>query len=293
MQRESVRNDDVGIISLTGMNTEAPDAAAIVRFNKPPVVEVVCGVQFDEIPGWSTGHYGLLWERFRDDYPTSEDHPPLEPFRFREGDGRGEQTFLGTMPPMRRVWLVGKPLSFVIQMQPDRFLLNWRRATEEDTYPTFEGTFARFRAAWMRFTSAVAEFHLPAPRPTGFELTYVDHIVDLSGDVDGTYPIALKKYLNISLPPAIVAGSKRVSIDLKFASQLPENLGRFSVSIRTGKRKTDKADVLLLEMTARGPADSNADSNMEHWFHSARRNVRDTFMRLTTEKAHDLWGRQP
>ena len=55
----------------------------------PPIVETVLSVQFEPLAGLHTAHLGLLWEKFRRDFPRSEEQPPIdqmieqfpEPFR--------------------------------------------------------------------------------------------------------------------------------------------------------------------------------------------------------------------
>ena len=46
-------------------------------FAKPPVHEVALSVMFDGLAEWKAIHTGLLWQKFRDRFPTTEDHPPL------------------------------------------------------------------------------------------------------------------------------------------------------------------------------------------------------------------------
>lgn len=41
---------------------------SLPRFDVPPVVEMVLGVEFADLPGWSIPHYGLFWGRIRSDY---------------------------------------------------------------------------------------------------------------------------------------------------------------------------------------------------------------------------------
>ncbi len=48
-------------------------------FAKPPVNEVALGVHFAPPPALRTTHAGLLWERWRSNYPRTEDHPVLPP----------------------------------------------------------------------------------------------------------------------------------------------------------------------------------------------------------------------
>ena len=60
-------------------------------FKKPPVAEVAIAAQFGEIRGLTGPHMGLLWQRYREAFPTLEVHPALDP-RFERPNpapGRG------------------------------------------------------------------------------------------------------------------------------------------------------------------------------------------------------------
>jgi uncharacterized protein (TIGR04255 family) len=47
-------------------------------YEKPPVAEVVFGIQFKELVQLKTPHMGILWEKLgRADYPECEEAPPI------------------------------------------------------------------------------------------------------------------------------------------------------------------------------------------------------------------------
>ena len=50
----------------------------LVAYAKPPVEEVVLGVQFPPIPHFSDAHAGLYWQRVRANYPRAESQLRLE-----------------------------------------------------------------------------------------------------------------------------------------------------------------------------------------------------------------------
>ncbi|MEZ4442922.1 MAG: hypothetical protein R3B72_27755 [Polyangiaceae bacterium] len=74
----------------------------------------MCGVHFDalELDGMVLGVY---WDRRRDEFPTRHLQPA-----FSEGPG-----FVLGSPPLRAV-LVGSDKVHVLQLQHDRFFMNWR-----------------------------------------------------------------------------------------------------------------------------------------------------------------------
>lgn len=95
--------------------TSLPDYA------NPPVIEVVGGVGFAPIEGFKAVHLGLLWERFRDQFPRVEEHPPiampLEVLQIPNPQGP-ELQFLDT-PPLPRIWFLDESGNGIVQVQRD------------------------------------------------------------------------------------------------------------------------------------------------------------------------------
>lgn len=106
------------------------------KYNNPPVVETVIGVQFPELRGFHAAHFGLYWETIRDRYAKVENRPTLEPDR--ERFPRQPIPLLPAIQalqrmPTNRVWFTDTSDSQLIQLQSDRFLFNWRQ--REGGYP--------------------------------------------------------------------------------------------------------------------------------------------------------------
>ncbi|MCA9618238.1 MAG: hypothetical protein KC731_04435 [Myxococcales bacterium] len=136
---------------------------------KPPIIEVVCGVHFDalELDGMVLGVY---WDRRRDEFPTRHLQPA-----FSEGPG-----FVLGSPPLRAV-LVGSDKVHVLQLQHDRFFMNWRAIGA--AYPRFSNR----EAGPGLMTKALEEFRLFSdfceerfgrrPTPTRIELAKIDKLI--------------------------------------------------------------------------------------------------------------------
>jgi uncharacterized protein (TIGR04255 family) len=62
------------------MRTSTP-----VKFDRPPVAEVACGILFGTTVPLRAAHIGLYWQRIRDEFPRIEEAPPLSPVRLRRG----------------------------------------------------------------------------------------------------------------------------------------------------------------------------------------------------------------
>ena len=77
-------------------------------FERPPLIEVVCGVQFNPPVGFGTVHLGRLHNAVADEYPEIEEQPPLaEVFEGPSGvETRAEMAF--DLPPLRRLFFKTK-----------------------------------------------------------------------------------------------------------------------------------------------------------------------------------------
>jgi uncharacterized protein (TIGR04255 family) len=144
-------------------------------------VEVALSVQFEPLAALRTAQLGILWNRFRDSYPRIEEHAPLEPAREEFGVrvppqvGVRIETF--DTPPVPRLWFLNEPGTELIQIQPDRFIHNWRKVGEGDAYPRFGRISETFRAKLGLFEQFLAEEKLGRLVPDQCEVTYVNHIV--------------------------------------------------------------------------------------------------------------------
>jgi len=144
------------------------------HYRRPPVQEVVCGVQFSGAEGWGTPHVGRFWQEVETEYPRFEDQLPLAPMRLDTAPSP-EPQFVA-MPPLRRVFYIQPTGSFLIQLQENRLLHNWRKMGEEDEYPRYEKAYERFVSAWRRFETFLQKVSLPPAHAEIFELAYVNHI---------------------------------------------------------------------------------------------------------------------
>ncbi len=258
------------------------------HYDRPPVIEVVLGVQFDELPRFLSVHQGSFWELVKSDYPEAEDRPPLvSVFEDRPSAEPGLE--FSDLPPLRRVFLVHSEKNYLLQVQPTRFLHNWRKLRPTDAYPRFVVAEERFLRGWESFRNFVDHYKLGSLKTNQYELTYINHIL---GD-GSSFPQSMHDYTNIfnwpkERPDIFLPEPSSLGVDLKF--RLPEKRGTLHVSMKHGRRLPDKTEVLMLELTARGQAQSDA-SDMKSWFSIAHEWIVRGFTDVTTTAAHNRWGR--
>lgn len=274
------------------MGIHAGSQMSLPTFKKPPVIEVACGVQFTSSRPIRTVDLGLFWAYVQADYPDTLDQPPLPEIpdpqpgaqQFEVEFGFGPQP----PPPLRRVWMISKDKSRLIQLQDNRFHYNWRRVNEGDPYPRFEAISAGFVKEWSRFEEWTRTVEIASVQPQRYELTYVNHVTANNGFKRPGCNYELLRFfspVNGSLlkDPQVMAGG------LLF--RLPGGKGTLSVTAKQGVKKADNAPaltpVLNIELTARGSAQG---VSLSEWLQTAHEWIVVGFVDITTENAHKEWG---
>ena len=154
------------------------------RFHSPPVFETALAIQFDELEAFRATHFGLFYERLASRFPIVEDHPRAEPIieRFPQ---RPRQIRFGIKElrgPARVFFRDKQDGALLLQLQPDRFGLNWRRASRNERCPDFSQNGPIFVAEFAEFARFCEEKGLGALRPNLCEVVYVNHIFPSSDE---------------------------------------------------------------------------------------------------------------
>jgi len=258
------------------------------QFSNPPVAEVVYGIQFQALEGWLTTNFGLYWNEIRNDFPRVEDHPPLGKVLAEISPPQDSIPMFSLLPPMRRVLFLNDPGNFLIQLQSDRFHFNWRKANEGEVYPKFEVPFNRFCKEWDRFQLFAKSCSLPPAKPNVFELTYVNHL-GIDGNV---FPRDLWNYLSFfSTTPRSTTQLESSSVAMQIVWPLPNEHGILILDVKHGHRSENNKQVLVMELSARGKA-SDQSISLNDWFELAHDSIVTTFEALTTQTAHEIWGKK-
>ena len=252
-------------------------------YDKPPLTEVVCGILFQDLESFLTPHVGLLWEKFKLDYPYCEEVAPLAPAieKFSESLDNIELTF-SDIPPLPRVWFINENGNGIIQIQRDRFLHNWKKINSEDVYPKYSTVIKKFRQHILEFEFFLKEIELEPFLPLQYELTYVNHIFQGDGwknveDVGKIFPnfswhFNSNKLLEVE------------GINWRTVLALPDKSGRLYVTIRNGIRQEDEQPVFIFELTARGIGRYNSRDAMWEWFDLAHKFLVQSFAELTSKE---------
>ena len=158
-----------------------------IHFNNPPLNEVVIGLQFEN-SNWNLSDFGKYHDRIRSKYPEVQTVPPIQPPFQSPG------IILTNEESMPRAWYLENTGNHLIQVQKDRFFLNWRCLQEpSNRYPHFRNLYEHFQKEWKEFNSYISSEKSNSLLPKYYELTYVNHLIK---GVHWNKPNDLSDYFN-------------------------------------------------------------------------------------------------
>jgi len=253
---------------------------ALPSYKKPPVNEVVCGMRFYTPDKLRIPHIGLLWDKFRNEYPIIKHAPPIA-------------GAIGEIPvddatglPLQRVWFINERDDQLIQFQFDRFYFNWRR--RQDVYPRYPHVIKNFEGLLNTIKNFFNEFELGELKPIEYELSYINHIS--KGQEWNTIDDLRKIFLDFVWRQK--AGRflpNPINIEWQKKFSLLENKGFLTVHLKQATRTEDKVPLFVLELTARGPGESTSKNAIREWFDVAHEWIVRGFTELTTPDIHRFW----
>src|SRR5271165_4241376 len=214
----------------------------LADFENPPVVETVLSLQFEKLTAMQVVHFGLFWRRIQERFPRTEERPALSPIveRFPPASPYGGRIqFEAEMLP--RIWMFNAAGTEMVQLQNDRFIKNWRKAGEKDSYPRYEPVIRpAFSRDFKEFQAFVAEEHLGEIKPNQCEVTYVNHIISGHGWDNLSEINRIFTFWN--RPPSPFPGNAedlgmRIRFPITDGQEHP--IGRLHVEVQPALRTTD------------------------------------------------------
>ncbi len=251
-----------------------------VRFKNPPINELIIGVYFNPpIIPLRSEHIGLLWSRFRDDFPKVEQREPLFVGAFGNPSA---QITSNEFPFMPRYWFVSEDEVNLIQIQKDAFLLNWRKREAE--YPHFDEhlkpSFDKYLLEFKEFLHD--EFGKSDIKIGLCELTYVDLIEPCDfwrGPQDTSRLIP-----SFVTPDFEIETGSTTAFNCVFHHEAGPEL-QLRTSIRTAVSTAEpKSPRLVLEFKALGQPAVAGTSGMDKWYNRAHDVIISQFLGMTDEQ---------
>ncbi len=263
-------------------------------FQRPPVVEVAISVHFDELSAFQPVHFGLLWERLRNRYPRTEYHPPVGPtFELFDSKGAPNVGFrFETNLPVGRCWYLSNDGTELLQIQPDRLTINWRKLDTDATYPRYGTLRERLQREIDLLLEFAEEHGLGSFQPLQCEVTYVNHILrgdgwETAADLGNVLAIWSGKTTDSYLP---AVEDVRLSCQYRMEEE-GAPLGRLHVELQSAKRKSDQRELLALHLVARGAPTKTSKDGVLGFTDRAHEWIVRGFTSVTTPGMHKKWER--
>lgn len=269
----------------------------VVNFSHPPVVEVVLGVQFESLTNLSIADIGLLHGEYRSRFPNYEAHPPLVPaierYDKRRSKVGGVQFSFNTGVELPRSWFLNDDGSELIQIQPDRFVHNWRK-TKDQSYPRYPSIRSTFESEMQRFSKFAAERDANGMVVKQCEVTYVNHIQVCNvwsdhSELGKVFTFCGSKFGDQFLPELEKGGA---SLHFVFDSDSGHPLGRLHATIDSAYSVSDDKPIFTMQLTARGAPLGDGVDGVLAFLDMGREWIVNGFVSLTTDAMHKVWGRQ-
>lgn len=219
-------------------------------FDNPPVVETVLSVQFEELESFRNIHFGLFHTEVRDAFPRSEDRPRLEKIfesfplvpklkrlQFQQAGGEPD-----------RVWYCAEGANpLMLQLQPDRFALNWCKRDGQQ-YPTYRSYRPEFLERLDQFSRFVDRSAIGTVTPTVCEVSYVNHILPKPGEsVSEAFSAVFSGIDWVSSDGWLIQPPESISLNRTF----PIESTRGRLYVEAGSAHDGQRDILSLKITAR------------------------------------------
>jgi uncharacterized protein (TIGR04255 family) len=261
-------------------------------YERPPVVESSVGIQFDGLTNYHSLDAGSFWQRIKDDFPTIEEMPPLEPafetFGPSNGTFRQAQFQILPAPIQPRFCFISKNGAELVQLQKDRLFFNWRKNENADRYPRYPHVKDRLREQLGHLCAWAEANRLGEIMPTQCEAVYVNRIPlqDAEGRQCG---------LSHFLPWLEGLKGRTEDGTFLFRRRLHDESGtpvaRLSFDLRYGTDQVGEREAQLVLLVRGRPREPTMKASLE-LIDAEREVIVQTFTDITADSAHRIWGRR-
>lgn len=263
-------------------------------FDNPPVVETVLSAQFEALTAMRSVHFGIFWQRVKDGFPNTEEHPALAPVLEQAGEPAPQAVQLRFETqetlPLPRLWLLNSGRTEMMQIQNDRFIKNWRKGAANAEYPHYTPVIKpAFERDFKEFQTFVGDEKLGAIKITQCEVTYVSHIVPGENWAKRDEIEKIFTFWKQPLAHPYPGRAEDFACHARFPILGPNNerIGRLHVDVHPAVSISDNKPMYAMNLTARGMYGSGIE-----FFDIGRRWIVKSFEHLTTEYMHAIWRKK-
>ncbi len=267
-----------------------------MSYTAPPVNEVYLAVQFESPVADERTALAEFWPRVLEQFPGLERQPALPrigeqfdtpptppPFPFE----------IGTAAPPQRYWFVSGDSNRLLQVQPDRFLFNWRKVRPEDDYPRYSTLRPEFEQSFATFLDSLPPEKRDGATADWCEIGYINH-VEARGDTAFSH-LPLSRVLRFVDQPPSDALAPAEDMQVQFRKVIRDQdrpTGRLYFTAAAGFRAHDQVPIYVIQLFMRGRPEGNDMNDIVNFFDRGRELIVSGFTEATTQEMHDAWGLQ-
>ncbi|MBC7834690.1 MAG: TIGR04255 family protein [Phycisphaerales bacterium] len=258
-------------------------------WHRAPVVEVVFGVQFQPLEGFSNAHLGMYWGMVNTDYPHPEDAVPiglLDPAELVTGPTYENPSIMLGQTVKGRLQMRSQDKQFMLQLQNGWLTANWLRAGSHSLYPGSDVMLSRFKAALSKLLVFLEQQKLGSFIGTMWDVTYIDHfpretVWSAYSDLPGVVPGLLG--------PACTNEAQFESVHATWGLKLLNIPGRLNVTLTSARQNVDAVEILQFRSIARGPIADSSENAIVDQLSLGKKALVDTFKAVTSPNARSYW----
>jgi uncharacterized protein (TIGR04255 family) len=250
-----------------------------LKFKNPPINELIVGVYFgSEVATLRAEHIGVFWSSIRNEFPKIQQQPVLAVPAPGVLARLFELSVTTELFPMPRYWLEASDDAYLMQIQKDAFIFNWRK--RGTAYPHFDSVKAAFDRNFSRYTDFLnAEFKISTMPISVAELTYVNLIErceywnDIS-DTDYVLP-----WFQLATGNPEENGVSNISFNQVVVEHHAPDL-----TVRTTVRNAlqGATPCLIFELRCSGNQSDPSKSATDAWYDRAHELIGKCFLRMTS-----------
>jgi len=263
--------------------------SSLPEFDDPPVAEVVLGIQFRQLFELRGLVLAPLRDRWRPLYPRIEEAPAIPPIVESDSPGMPQFQFnLVQMPTTRQLFL-SETGDELIQIQPDRFVVNWRAGDPPVRYPRYGYVRKIFEERFRDFTEFVESENLGEIDITQVEVSYINAI-KLADNDTGRIESFLKGWSGTQGHHLGDPQQARLTLTFPIVG-IGKAPVRLYVEVSPAKKATGES-VVFFTLTIRGNPGGRSVGEAMKFMDEAHEHVVLSFTELTNESMHHAWGRR-
>jgi uncharacterized protein (TIGR04255 family) len=262
--------------------SELPD------FERPPVIEVACGVQFRSIEGLRGPTLAPLYNQWRGQLPRVQEQPPLAPLVDASAVGAPSVQLYFADSTNVRYWFSDAAGHDLVQFQQDRLIVNWRESEPPVGYPRFSSVRENLSSRLADLSDFLAREDLGGLEISHAEVSYINAIEVSDGDL-GALGDTVRGWPGF---PGHHLGKPAVARAV-FEFPIPDvgQGARLVVTLGPGGRANGEI-ALFVTMTVQGRTDGASAGAALAFVDAAHGHLVRSFAEITTESQHTHWGRR-